>query len=127
MYHLIPSNMTWLEVESLPPSLQYWPGLANFIFVNILCSIATASIPLRLYTYLCLTKKKGGWALIWTTVAWVSIPPSVAFFFYGEAWLLVVTTSIAPLWPLIKRLKWTRKHDKSESVESMEAVESMES
>ncbi|KAJ5609352.1 hypothetical protein N7528_009919 [Penicillium herquei] len=68
---------------------------------------------------------KVGWLSVDIHNGTKAIPPSVAFFFYGEAWLLVVTTSIAPLWPLIKRLKWTRKHDKSvEVVESTESVES---
>ncbi|KAJ5735885.1 uncharacterized protein N7483_001010 [Penicillium malachiteum] len=75
MYRKVPANSTWLEIESLSSGLEYWSGLENVLFVDILCVIATASLPLRLYTYLCLTQKKGGWALIWTTVAWtVGIP-----------------------------------------------------
>lgn len=42
-----------------------------------LCIVATILIALRFYTYFFVVRNKGGWSLLWATVAWVcqGLPP----------------------------------------------------
>ena len=65
-----------MSSSSLPLTSQrsYYGGLGPAI-VGLcwpLFAIGTILVGLRIYTYIRMVKNRGGWALIWACVAWVS-------------------------------------------------------